>query len=443
VITTFIVFGGPPVLSVFLPKLQTPLQRGRFLFTYIIIMFFMMSIVIGFFWFFPKLFELLLQHDFDMRNYLWFALLAFVVVISETLINAASGLMLINISAIARQMMRLVLLPIIAVLFFWKRNILIDYGMLCILGCFLVGYLAAVVICVLGISREQRFKMNMGWLLPQGYWAFSFSTMAVTIFSFFYGNFDRMAVLSIQDVQGLGLYQSVLSINTILERIPTLLLPTVIPTFSNLLGANHHDAFRKAFHILCRWAVVPVTVMSLVVMGFSHEILYIFGEQYAQYDYLLVLFGFVAIIRSLNLPSNVIKTCLEKNTFQFMQQFLMILFQCGLTLLFMPKYGVIAIAGTKILCVSISSIAGVLYVFYRLGMTSKLPLVYKSSLFAGIVMIIFHGCVDAAGWVASTVLTILCLMLFAVAARFSFLEVKSMIMFILRKETSLLSGQNN
>lgn len=175
VITTFVVYGGAPVLSVFMPKLSGAEDRGRFLFSYALILLGMMTVTLGLFWLFPVAFEFLLQREFDMHNYGWFVLLAGVVVLSETLVNTASGLMLIKAAAIARQMMRLILLPLVAVLFFFKRGFLVDHGMACILGGFLAGYIVATVICTISIARDRRFKMRLGWALPQGFfWAFPF-----------------------------------------------------------------------------------------------------------------------------------------------------------------------------------------------------------------------------------------------------------------------------
>lgn len=441
VVTTFVVYGGKPVLTVFLPKLTDAEDRGRFLFSYALILVGMMTVALGLFWVFPKGFEFLLQREFDMQNYGWFVMLAIVVVASETLANTASGLMLIKTAAIARQMIRLVLLPLVAILFFFRREMLVDYSLPIILGGFAMGYILATVICVLGVSRERRFETRFGWSIPSGFWAFSLSTMAATIFSFLYSNFDRMAVLSIYNVEGLGMYQAVLSINGLLERIPSLLQSSVIPTFSNLLGANHQAAFTRAFAILCRWAVVPITLVSLFVMGFSPEILGLFGEIYVKYAYLLTLFGFVSIIRSMSLPTLTILTCMEENTFRFLQTFLMISAQCILTLAFMSSYGVMAIAGAKMLCVSISAIVAIIYVFFGLGVGKGIPISYRAALLSGALMAILRIWVVPVGWLAATMLTLLCFAVFVVVSKFRLDEVCSILRFVVRHDVDTLSRE--
>lgn len=418
VITTFFLYGGSSVLSVFLPKISDAEERGRFLFSYTLILFGIMTGALILFWLFPQGFEFLLQREFDMQNYRWFVLLTIVVIATETLANTASGLMLIKTVAIARQMMRFVLFPTVATVFFLKRDILVNYGLPLILGGFVIGYIIASIICVIGISRERRFNVRLGWKIPPGFWAFSSTTMLSAVFSFLYANIDRLAVYSVQDLKGLGMYQAVLSINALIENIPLLLRPSLVPTFSSLLGANHRTAFRQAFLLLSRWAVVPVTLVSLIVMAFSREILGLFGSEYIEYAYLLTLFGLVGIIRSLNLSTYVANTCLEKNAFRFIQQFVNIFTQGLLTLIFIFDYGVIAIAGAKMLSVSVASFAGVLYVFWGLGMGRKLPLSYRSAVLTGVVMTVFRIWVVPPGWLSAVLLAIFCVVMFLAVSRF-------------------------
>jgi O-antigen/teichoic acid export membrane protein len=437
VITTFVIYGGSPVLSVFMPKLADDAERGRFLFSYVLILLTMMMGILFLFWLFPKGFEFLLQREFDMKNYGWFILLAIVITFTETLANTASSLMLIKTAAIARQMMRLILLPLIVFLFFFDREILLRYGMQCILGGFLVGYLIAGTVCYVGILRDSSIKLQKGWLIPPGFWAFSLTSMMGTVFSFLYGNIDRMAVLSLQDLEGLGMYQAVLSINMLVENISMILLPSVIPTFSTLLGTNQYEAFRRAFSMLCRWVVLPITILALTVMAFSREILGLFGQEYTQYTYLLVLFSFAGILRSLRLPTQAILTCKEKNIFKFFQPFFMISAQVVLTFAFMSSFGILAIAGAKMLSATVSSVVGTLYVIFSLGMAKKLPLSYKAAALAGLIMVILRIWVVPDGWISSTVLLLSCVVLFLGISRFGLDEIRGVITFIIHRDASI------
>lgn len=424
IITTFIVYGGQPVLPVFMPKLSNPDDRGRFFFCYLVILLTAMVLMLCFFYLSPNTFSFLLQRKFDMHNYGWFIALAIIIVAAEAFTNAASSLMLIKITAIARQIMRMVLLPLVAVLFFWKRDILLNHGLEFIWGGFCAGYLIAAAISSIAVVREPRLNFKIGFLIPSGLWTFSLTSMAGSILSFFYANFDRMAILSIQDVEGLGMYQAMFSINSFMELLPAIVRSSVVSVFANLNKGRRQEAFQRAFHIVCRWNVLLVTTVSLIVMGFSREILSLFGPKYMSYANLLVLFGLANIIRSMSVPNFSVLLTLEKNTFRFFNSIITVLSQCVLTFVFISDYGVLAIAGSKLICISVSSLVSTFYVIYSIGMVRTIPLIYKVAVVTGLIMTIFHILVLPAGWLSATGLTSICIAVFLVLSRFSLREIQ-------------------
>ena len=70
--------------------------------------------------------------------------------------------------------------------------------------------------------------------------AFSATSTAAMVFSFLYVNFDRMCVLGLQDIKGLGKYQAVISLVMLVEYVPKLLQIVFIPVFSSLLAKEEH-----------------------------------------------------------------------------------------------------------------------------------------------------------------------------------------------------------
>lgn len=257
--------------------------------------------------------------------------------------------------------------------------------------------------------------------------------------NFFYANIDRIAVLSIWDMKELGLYQSVIGISGLMETLTVILVPSLIPTFSNLIIGKRDTVFRQAFIKLSHWCVIPITIMNLTVMAFSREILCVFGHEYTQYSDILILFCLVSIIRSLRIPSLIILTCKEKNTFRFLQPLLMILVQFCLTFIFMYDYGMTAIIGAKLLCVSISSFVGVIYVFFFVESISKIPLSYKSALVTGVGMMILRIWFVPADWRLSVLLLLSSIMLFLMIARFNLKDIDNIRRFIMHKDGKVFS----
>ena len=435
VITTFVVYGGSPVLSVFLPTLSCAKDRGRFLFSYALILLAMMALTLSLFWLFPRALEFLLHRDFDMHNYGWFLLLAIVVVMTEMIVNTASGLMLIKPVAIARQMMRMILLPIVGVLYLFKREILIDYGMACILGGFLGGYILSAVICMVSVTGDDRFQIRPGWLLPNGFWGLSLSMMASTILTFLYNNFDRIAVLSINDVEGLGMYQAVISLSMLIGLVPTILGATLVPMFSSLMATGNNDAVKKAYDLLQRTGSFLMTWSALFLISYSGELLSLFGPSYSTYDYLLSLFCVQAVITSLRFGNTPILIAYQKNSFRVKVSIFQILTQIVLTLLFVQFYGVMAIALSKIIGVISANILNVFYVTKKISKNFLIPSCYKVGIAISLVCAIVRIYFLPDGWLISTVVFMIFTGSFFIGSKISVDDINRIIAFGFPRKT--------
>ncbi len=386
VVKTFVIYGGPPVFNVFLPKINTAEKRGRFFFSYLLIIFLLMIIVLALFKFFPSVFRFLIRRDYSMDQYWFFILLSVSVVFVELLANTASGLMIVKISAIARQMVRLVLLPTIAFLYLTNSNVLVQYGDVIIIVCFVSGYTAGGIVCLVNVLRERRVKFVPKWYLPEGFWGLSASSMGATIFTFLYHNFDKMAVLSLNDLSGLGKYQAVLSISLLITIAPKLIGASLIPMFSSLLATGNKEKISEAYNFLQRNGSMLMTVISLFLISFSTEILSLYGREYAVYDYLLVIFSIQFVITSLYFGNTPLLIASEKNIFKFSISFFQILFQLAGTLLFIKAFGVLAIAFSKAIAAVIAQTTIILYMLFIFEHRYKPPRAYIVGVIAATVL---------------------------------------------------------
>lgn len=425
VVTTFALFGGTSTLRNYLPKVIGPDKRGHFLYSYGVMSVALMLAVLALFYFAPALLEFLLQREFNPANYGWFALLTVIVVVSECLIGATAGMMHISLAALARMMTRVVLLPLVAVLFFFGRDTLHTYTLETILIGYLVSYGVGAVLCVAGIARDPRFKLRARWHVPAGFEAFAVTSSAAAVFSFFYANFDRMCVLGLTDLAGLGMYQAVLSLMMLVEYVPTVLQTAVVPLFSRLQGTNQIPALKRAYNFINRNTVLLIASLSLVMIGFSREILEILGEGYGTYHYLLALYSFVSIVRAPAWPGLAILISLEKNSFRLLQSIAQLSAQALLTMLFINSYGVLAIAGAKMLAGGIATFVGILYVVYGLKMAPGLARSYKVALVTGLVLLILRIAVLSPGWTGSILSTGGALAALAIGSRLSVEEARA------------------
>lgn len=437
VVTTFAMYGGPAVLRNYMPKIHKADDRGRFLFAYGAIILVLMGAILAAFYVFPAMLEFLLSREFDRKGFGWFVLLTVVVVGSECLIGAASGLMQIKLAAIARLMSRVVLLPLVAGLFFFNRPLLDAYTLEVILAGFLASYGVGALLCIVGLARDPRFHFRIGWHLPKGFSAFAFTSTAAMAFSFFYTNFDRMCVLGISDVVGLGTYQAVISLMMLIEYIPTMLQTAIVPVFSGLHSPEQRPALLRAFVFIRRNAVLLIAPASMAMIAFSREILTLFGPSYGDYYYLLALYSFVSVIRAPAFPALGILVSMEKNTFRLTQSAFQFSAQVILTLLFIKSHGVLAIAGAKMLAGAVSTVAATLYVVYGLKMAPGLGRSYCASLPIALVMVVLRIWVVPAGLLGSTLLCVAGLGFFALGSRLSRDEITGMMQLMLRRNFNL------
>lgn len=427
VITTFAMFGGPAVLRNFMPKISGAEKRGRFLFSYGLILAGLMLAVLTLFYFFPSILEFLLQREFSQENYGWFVLLTVVVVGSQCLMGAASGLMNIKLAAIARLMARIVILPLVAGLFLFNRLFLLDHATETILAGFLVAYGVGAILCVIGIWRDPRFQMRFGWLLPSGFAAFALTSSAAMVFSFLYGNFDRICVLGLSDLKGLGMYQAVISLALLIEFLPRMISTALVPMFSSLLASNERGAILRAYNLLQRAGSTVIFVVAIGIIAFSAELLSLFGSDYAQYDYLLVMFCVQSVMTSLFLGNTAILISYEKNLFRFGVSCGHILLQVLLTFLLLDTYGVFAIAGAKVTAIVLAVGMSMAYICFGLNEGFRIPRTYWAGVVIAIIAAIVRIFILPAGWLTSTTLLAISLVSFGMLSDLTISELRSII----------------
>lgn len=426
VITTFGMYGGSDVLRNYMPKMTGGEERGRFLFAYAVILAVVLGLVLGGFYLFPEWLEFLLRREFAGGDFLGFVTLAIVVVGSECLMGAAAGLMQIKLAAIARLMSRVVMLPLVAALFIFDRTYLSAHTMEVMLAGFMIAYASGALLCAACLFRDPRFRFRVGWCLPPGFGAFTFTTTLATVFSFIYTNFDRMCVLSVTDLQGLGMYQAVVSLMMLIEYIPSMLQTAIVPVFSGLQEPEHRPSLVRAFYYIRRNAVLLISGVSIIMIAFSREILMLFGEGYGDYYYILALYCFVSVVRAPAFPALAILVSMEKNTFRLVQSAVQLSAQMLLTLIFIQGHGVLAIAGSKMLAGGVSTLVATLYVVYGLKMATNLGRAYRAAVPVALLLVVLRIWVVPQGWTGSTLLCLAGLGLFAAGARLSLAELFGM-----------------
>jgi len=68
-----------------------------------------------------------------------------------------------------------------------------------------------------------------------------------------------------------------------------LLTRSILPLFSHLLANDQQHQIQLTYHRMIRYNTLATSVIALIIILFSHEILSLFGTEYAQAENILVL----------------------------------------------------------------------------------------------------------------------------------------------------------
>jgi len=423
VIVTFVVFGGQTVLSNFMPKVSDPAQRGRLFTSYSIMLVVLMIIALAVFRIRPQWFTFLLRRELDLRYYGFFAFFAVVVIANELLIGALSGLMHIKTVAITRVFHRFILLPFIAVAFFFFKGTLREHALEIVLGLLLFAYLAVIAVCIVQLRRDERFHLALGWHIPPGFMAFCWTTHMATLFTFITMYVDRMFALDLGDLAGLGRYQAVISVRQFIIYVPVILSPALVPTFSSLLAGGARDAIRKTFALVQKISVGVITVVSLLMVAFSRELLGVFGEGYSEYYHLLAFFSLAAVATSPFLGNTSVLASMERNRFRLLVSMGQVVIQLAGTILLIDRFGVFAIAGARMVAAVVGQIIVIYYVTRVLKMGFRLPREYAAGLVVSAAAVAARLVLLPPGWLWSSLLAAGSVVAFCLLARLSVADV--------------------
>lgn len=367
VITTFIVFGGQTVLRNFMAKVTEPDLRGKLFYSYSIILICLLLLMSFFFALFPTIFEFFIRQEITFLKFCFFIIFSLTVIASELFSSAIAGMMNIKTSAISQSITRLLPVPVVVFLFFFNRSFLENESWLIILSLYFISYLIGATISAKALFREEKFEFKPKKYLPKGFVPFCFTTHLASIFSFIYNDVDRIFMLQLSDIGTLGIYQSVVSINRIMDFGPQVLALALVPMFSSLLSGKYQEQIQNTYIFVQRYLSIFLISLSFFTISFSRELLMIFGSHYMSYNHILILYSLGSSICCLGVVNNTILTSYEKNYFRLSVSVIQIIIQLLGTFLFIGQFGVLAVAGFKILGRIIANILYVVYLKYCFG----------------------------------------------------------------------------
>lgn len=431
-LTTFVGMGGAVVLSNFFPKMDSDVKKTQLLHTYIAISFGMYVVFAAVIVIFPEM-NLLLSGGLEGASK-WVALLVMApIYIAMTIISyLLIALLEARISNIMSKLYTM-LLPVVLLTVYWVNRSLLESHLALIIFCSIVlSNLLAIALGVTFIKREKVIVKTKGFYIPKGFCALAITTFIASIFSFLYRNADKMFLISLDDMGQLGYYQAIISIFTLVEFIPSLLGNVTIPYFSNILKIGDKKDIEESYERIEKYMLFFLVSCVIGVISLSDIALNMFGNDYVDYKYLLIILVVSKCIASLGFTNTPMMIILEKNWIRLLNSALQIVIQFLITLLCISKLGILAVVLGRTIGVCFSQIIPQLMIKYRSGYKIRISKAYYSGIICTVILGATQIFFNPNIWV-SIIAGVLGWLLFLLCGEFTKKDFKSMVNLVLKR----------
>lgn len=431
-LTTFVGMGGAVVLSNFFPKMGSDVQKTQLLHTYIAISFGMYVVFAAVIVIFPEM-NLLLSGGLEGISK-WVALLVMApIYISMTIISyLLIALLEARISNIMSKLYTM-LLPIVLLTVYWVNRSLLESHLALIIFCsIIVSNILAIALGLAFVKREKVIIRATGFYIPRGFCFFAITTFMQALFSFLYKNADKLFLISLKDMGQLGYYQAIISIFTLVEFIPSLLGNVTIPYFSNIIKVGNKKDIEESYERIEKYMLFFLVSCVIGVISLSDIALNMFGKEYIDYKYLLIILVVAKCIASLGFTNTPMMIVLEKNWLRLLNSALQIAIQFSITFICISELGILAVVLGRTIGVCSAQILPQLMIKYKSGYHIRMSKAYYSGVICtvslGVIQIFFKPNVGL-----SIVVGIIGWLAFLIAGRFSKKDFTSMINLVLKR----------
>ena len=431
-LTTFVGMGGAVVLSNFLPKMDSDGKKTQLLHTYIAISFGLYVVFAAVIVLFPEM-NLLLSGGLDGISK-WVALLVMApIYISMTIISyLLIALLEARISNIMSKLNTILLPFVLLFVYLVDKRLLEAHLALIIFCCVIVSNIFAIALGLAFIKREKVIIRAKGFYIPKGFGFFALATFMQALFSFLYKNADKMFLISLMDMGQLGYYQAIISILTVVEFIPSLLGNVTIPYFSNIIKLGNKKDVEESYERIEKYMLLFLVSCIIGVISLSDVALNMFGKEYIDYKFLLIILVVAKCIASLGFTNTPMMIVLEKNWLRLLNSALQIAIQFLITFFCISKLGILAVVLGRTIGVCFAQILPQLMIKYKSSYRIRIPTAYFSGVFCtiilGVVQILYNPNIGL-----SIVIGIIGWFVFLIGGRFDKRDFKSIKNMILKR----------
>jgi O-antigen/teichoic acid export membrane protein len=442
VVLTFSVIGGEMPLRNFVPKQRFAEERGRLYVSYLSVALlagFVLLLVMTL----PGVARALLGEEeigLPLGILVFFGLL---VVLGESLMGLVAGLLHLKTVALARQIIRYVTFPTIGLSLLFFPQLFREHPLPIVFGAAITSYLLIVLFLGREALRDPAFHPVVKWGLPKGFIAFTLTNQVSALAVFLNTQFDRLAVLRLENMAGLGVYQATISLVVLIDYVPRMISHSTLPLFSSLHANGQSGELRRGYQYLHRLGSIGMVLISLPVICFSAPLLDLFGKGYSVYFALLTAYAVTTVITSPYLVNTPLLWTLERNSVRLAVSGLQFVIQLVGTVLLIQPFGVAGIAGAKIASVILSQLFALIYVHLGLHLGLRISRAYVAGAAVAVLTGVVRVFILPTGILASAGLFIGALAIFTLTAGITPAEVQETFLVLIGRKRPMLEGKES
>jgi len=281
-------------------------------------------------------------------------------------------------------------------------------------------------------SYDQHFSINsFSPYLPPKFWSFTILIHFSTILSFAYDKLDQIFVVNYFGIDYLGYYFAAIQSVLLIRFLPLILGNVILPTFCNYLALNEITPLKNSYDKFSRYNTFFVVIVALICVFYSKQIMAIFGQNYVNYNLIIVILALSTILSSLGGLNSSLLVALGKAKESFSISLIQIIIQIFLMMTLLKNFGIFGIAIGKGFGVIIAQI-GLFYVVLKISkLDLKINLEYKVSVFIAMLALVLYLYINPNSIILSSILLLICIFLFLFLAKYKINDIKFLLKLIM------------
>lgn len=346
IVVTFVLFGGPSVVTNFLPKIERKEDKFAFILAYGLISITLSGAFIATINTFPSLVTALIQKPVDEATLRLLSLIAPVVVLAQMAIYSLAGLMEFRMSSLLGQvqLFAICVFATLAALFFSQG--MVAHSILILAA--VAGAANLFVVAAGGWNLLRHLpRSGLRCYLPPNFWRFSSFVHCNSIATFAYQSIDQLLILGALGTSELGTYFILLQCAQLITFVPQRIGQVMLASFSHLVAGGDRDELCRAYSKLCRAILIMSTPITLFLILFSYPIASIFGDWCGERHLYLLALATAIHAGALGSVNSMLIMAKERTGLFLANSLLLIAVQLAVTLWLLNRWGAYAVIAGK------------------------------------------------------------------------------------------------